>query len=210
MKTVKISMRGFAEVASAPPNRKKAVFERYRSPKSGESVGRSNYYVKALSLIKRHHRGDVADVKSAIRSLHADALAEADPRKKTKLLSNHRAIIDYLERFGHRNLEIKQGRRMYFVFEDLIVSAQPDIVAEENGNLILIKLNLGKKDLPGGVAATLLHVLYEAAKAKGLPVRSDGVECLQTSSGSKTVGPKTNFPNKDALKAKCRELLLLS
>jgi hypothetical protein len=53
-----------------------------------------------------------------------------------------------------------------------------------------IKLNLSKKDFAGGVPAMLLHLLYEAAQMKGLPVEPTGVECLQTSSGSKIAGPK--------------------
>jgi integrase len=91
MANVQISVRGFAEVSAAAPERKQTTLNRYRAPNSAESVGRSNYYVKALSLIKRHHRGDSAFVASAIQSLFDEGMAESDPRKRTKLLSNHRA-----------------------------------------------------------------------------------------------------------------------
>ncbi len=99
---------------------------------------------------------------------------------------------------------------MYYIFENLIISAQPDIVGEaEDGELVLIKLNLSKKDLAGGVCATLLHILYESARAKGIPVKSSGVECLQTSSGYRTVGPKRGFPAKQNLDAECKAILAL-
>jgi hypothetical protein len=94
-----------------------------------------------------------------------------------------------------------------YIFENLIVSAQPDLVAEENDELLLIKLNLGKKDFAGGVGATLLHILHEAAQAKGLPVKTWCVECLQSTSGTRTVGPKTGFPSKQALNAECKAIL---
>jgi hypothetical protein len=209
MDTVKISMRGLAEVSSAAPSRKQNTLKRYRSPKSGESVGRSNYYVKALSLIKRHHRGECTYVRSQVSKLLAEANAEPAPREKTKLLSNYRAVTDYLKHFGDRNLTMRTGKQLYYLFENLIVSAQPDLIAEENGNLVLIKLNLGKKDFSGGVSAMLLHVLYEAAQTSGVPLKSSGVECLQTSSGSRTIGPKKGFPNRLVLNAACKALLAL-
>lgn len=208
MELVRLSMRGFAEVSSAAPNRKQSTLKRFRSPKSSESVGRSNYYVKALSLIKRHHKGE--SVAPDLAQMLEAAGKESNPRSRTKLLSNHRAATDYLTHFGDRALKIKTGKQLYYIFDNLVISAQPDLVAEsEDGELILIKFNLSKKDFAGGVSATLLHVLYESAKAKGLPVESWGVECLQTTSGSRTVGPKVGFPNKQALNAECKAILAL-
>ena len=144
-------------------------------------------------MIKQHHKGASGHVTSSISKLLAEAKAEPDSRKRTKLLSNHRAIVDYLKHFGARDLTIKPGKQLYYTSENLVVSAQPDLVAEEDGNLILIKLNLNKKDFSGGVPAMLLHLLYEAAQVKGLPVKPTGVECLQTSSGSKAVGRRKGF-----------------
>jgi hypothetical protein len=209
MAAAKLSMRGFAEVACAAPARKKATLEKYKSPTSGASVGRSNYYIRALSLIKQHHKGASTHVTSSIRKLLSEAKAEPDPRKRTKLLSNQRAVVDYLKHFGARDLTIKPGKQLYYAFENLVVSAQPDLVAEEDGNLLLIKLNLGKKDFSGGLPAMLLHLLYEAAQMKGLPVKPTGVECLQTSSGSKIAGPKKGFSDKQALNAQCQAILAL-
>lgn len=206
MELVKLSMRGFAEVSSAAPNRKQSTLKRYRSPNSGESVGRSNYYVKALSLIKRHHRGE--SISSDLAKLLEAANADPIPRSRTKLLSNYRAVTDYLTHFGNRKLKITTGKQLYYVFDGLVISAQPDIVAEsDNGELVLIKMNLSKKDFGGGVSGTVLHVLYESAKSKGLPVHSWCVECLQTTSGSRTVGPKTGFPSKQVLNAECKAIL---
>ncbi len=208
MEPVKLSMRGFAEVSSAAPNRKLSTLKRFRSPKSGESVGRSNYYIKALSLIKRHHKGE--SIASDLSKLLDDASADPVSRSRTKLLSNYRAATDYLKHFGNRNLKIRNGKQLYYVFDRLVISAQPDIVAEsDDGQLVLIKLNLSKKDFAGGVSATVLHVLYESAKSRGFPINSWCVECLQTTSGSRTIGPKSGFPDKQALNAECKAILAL-
>lgn len=209
MAPVKISMRGLAEVASAKPSRKYSKLKQYKFPDSEESKGRSNYYVKALSAIKRHHRGQSNFVNSIMQNLILAADAETDPRKKAKFLNNHRAITDYLKAFGSRPLVMKPGKSLYYVYKDLVVSAHPDLVAEEDGSLVLIKLNLGKEDFAGGVNSTLLHVLYEAATIQGLPIEPTGVECLQTSSGSRTTGPKRGFPGQGVLNAACQELLNL-
>ncbi|MGA3134821.1 MAG: hypothetical protein ABSC88_02405 [Terracidiphilus sp.] len=82
MATFKISMRGLAEVASAKPSRKQSKLKQYKFPESEESKGRSNYYVKALSAIKRHHRGQSDFVNSVLHSLMIEAATETDPRKK--------------------------------------------------------------------------------------------------------------------------------
>src|ERR1035437_9205161 len=50
-----------------------------------------------------------------------------------------------------------RGQPQYYLYKDLTVSAHPDLVAEEDGSLILIKLNLGKEDYGGGVCGLMLH-----------------------------------------------------
>jgi hypothetical protein len=136
-------------------------------------------------------------------------MAENNPRKKAKLLSSHRAGTDYLQHFGSRNLTIQPGKLLYYVFGDLVISAQPDLVATEGEKLILIKLNLTKKDFSGGVVASLLHVLYEAAQMNGVPVKSTGVECIQTSSGTRATGPRKGFAGRQSLNAACKAILEL-
>jgi hypothetical protein len=209
MGVLKISMRGFAEVAAAESSRKNSKLKKFKFPDSEESIGRSNYYVKAVSAIKRHHKGQSDIVKSILRGLMAEAESETDSRKRAKLLNNHRAITDYLKNFGTRNLVIKSGKHLYYVYKDLIVSAHPDLVAQENGRTVLIKLNFCKDDFAGGVCAQMLHLLYEAAQLKGVPLDTVDVECIQTSSGSRVRGPKNGFPDKQVLNTACEELLTL-
>ena len=202
----KISMRGLAEVVSAKPSSKQSRLKRFKFPDSEESVGRSNYYVKALSAIRRHHKGDASFVDSLLSELLAQAAVEKDALKRAKLINNYQAITNYLKNFGARKLVIKPGTHLYYLHKDLLVSAHPDLVAEEDGRLILIKLHLGREQLPGGVSGIMLHVLYEAAIERGLPIESTSVECLQSSSGLRTTGPKGGFPGKAVLNNACQEL----
>jgi len=207
MEPRRISVRGFAEVGSAKPNRKQAILKRYKFPDSEESVGRSNYYVKALGIIRRHHKGDSAVVRARLQDLLAQASVEKNPRQKAKLLNNHQAAVDYLRVFGNRPLTIRPGKYLYYIYKNLIVGAHPDLVADENGALVLIKLHLGKDALGGGVCALLLHMMYEAALASGVQIRSTSVECIQSSTGSRIVGPKSGFPAKSVLNQTCQEVL---
>lgn len=206
MTSVQISMRGFAEVSSAAFDRKRTTLKKFKFPKAEDSVGRSNYYIKALSAIKRHHKGQTAQVRSTLRRLAEESAIEPDTRKRAKLLNNRRAITEYLDKFGDRTLEIKKGKRLYYTHNDVVVSAHPDLIAEENGRLILIKLNLCKSPFSGGVISVLLHVLFEAAKRSGLDLNPVQVECLQICDGSLISGPRNGFPSSNALDAACSEL----
>ncbi len=206
-KQKQISMRGLAEVASAAPARKLGKLKKFKFPESDESVGRSNYYVKALAGIRHHHKGDGAYVSAMIQDLASAASMEQDSRKRAKLAHNHRVISEYLKTFGSRALLIQPGKSLYYVRNDLVVSARPDLVVIENGELKLIKLNMGKGDFAGGVSSVLLHVLYQAAKLQGLPVQPNGVECLQVASGGKITGPKSGFGPKQILDAACDEII---
>jgi hypothetical protein len=208
-KQAKISMRGFAEVVSAKPSKKQSKLKQYKFPQAEDSVGRSNYYVKAISAIKRHHRGQTDFVNALLQKLLAEATIEKNPWTRAKLQNNYRAITDYLKSFGKRPLVIKPGKHLYYVHKDLVISAHPDLVAEENGKLLLIKLNFCKDDFGGGVTSTLLHVLYESAQLQGIPVKPSGVECLQTSSGSRVAGSNRGFPDKKNLDVACEEVLAL-
>lgn len=132
-----ISMRGFAEVSAAAPDRKLRVLRKYKQPKSGESTGRSNYYVAAISTIKRYHRsgGDQTIISSKVEELRNLAATERDGRRRAKLKSNARALESYLTHFGHRSLKLLPGKRLYFHHQDLVISAQPDLTVEEMGCL---------------------------------------------------------------------------
>ncbi|MDE3062946.1 MAG: hypothetical protein KGJ51_07785 [Acidobacteriota bacterium] len=131
MEQIKIPMRGLAEVTSAKPSQKLSKLKKYRTPRSEDSVGRSNYYVKALSAIKKHHKGQTGIVTKILNDLLAEAAVETDPRKRAKLEHSHRAITDYLKAFGSRPLKIMPGKHLYYLYQDLVVGAHPDLVAEK-------------------------------------------------------------------------------
>jgi hypothetical protein len=207
---IPISMRGFAEVSSAPPAAKQKVLKKYKNSKSGESKGRSNYYVAAISTIKRYHRSDDKQIiLSKIAELETLADSEANTRARSKLRSNARALKSYLQYFGNRSLTIRPGKRLYYYHRDLAISAQPDIVAEEAGKLVLIKLNASGKSHDGGMVALLLHALHEAAILQHLPVSARGVEYLDLPSGQRICGPVDGFGSTAVLQNNCEALISL-
>ena len=65
----------------------------------------------------------------------------------------------FLSHFEGRKLKIRKGQRLYFNRKDLVVSAQPDLVAEEDGKLVLIKINASAKAHDGGMVPLLLACL---------------------------------------------------
>ena len=168
---------------------------------SQEEALETIYYRSYVQHFEQHPADleELIRVAKVLRNPHAQATTGVDLQVP--------AITDYLKYFGDRPLEIRPGARLYFNYLNLVVNAHPDLVAEENGRLLLIKLNCCKDDFAGGVTSTLLHVLYESARLKGLAIDSNSVECLQTSSGSRITGPKTGFPSTSALNSACKELL---
>ena len=136
--------------------------EALQVPRIEESVGRSNYYIWALSAIKHHHRGDTEFVDETLHRLHEEAVTESDPRRRAKLRGNHRAITDYLNHFGDLNsdparhplvLQLSQPHR----------ERSPRLGGEE-GPASSHQAELLQGRSAGGVTATLLHVLYESAR----------------------------------------------
>lgn len=208
---IPISMRGFAEVSVAVPAAKLKILKKYKNSKSGESRGRSNYYVVALSTIKKYHRanGDKNIIVSKISELTKSADLELENRKRAKFRANARALEEYLIHFGDRLLSIKPGKRLYYYYKDLAISAQPDLVAEEEGKLVLIKLNASGKMHDGGMVALLLHALHEAAMLNSLPVAPRSVEYLDLPSGKRLRGPVGGFGSKEILNNNCQALLEL-
>jgi len=202
-------MRGFAEVSAAPAKSKISRLRQYKFPESDASKGRSNYYVKALAAIRHHHHANKSEVQKIIDELTVTASDNSNARRKAKAANNLRAINDYLKHFSKRQLKPLPGKRLYFIHKNLRVSAQADLCALDNGELRLIKFNFGKKDHAGAVVAIMLHVLYEAATVKGIKLLPDQVECIQTSSGSRIVGPRKGFGAVKALNGMADELIIL-
>lgn len=203
---IPISMRGFAEFCAAPADRKAAKLRPFKFKKSGESKGRSNYYVKALSAIRHHHHGDQDKFEEIVTELTTAKDSDPDKKKRTKAASNLRALADYMRHLGGRKLVIKPGTRLYYSCKELLVSAQPDFFAEEGGRPLLIKLNLTTKDFSGGVVGLMLHVLHQAASSKGLGAK---VECLQVASGSRVAQPSSGFGPVSFLERRVDEILAL-
>jgi hypothetical protein len=204
-----ISMRGFAEVSSAAPEKKAAKLREYKFKKSGESKGRSNYYVKALSAIRHHHHGNTANLNQIMQDLAQASVGAQTGRARGKAVNNLLAISAYLQKHGKRKLTILKGKRLYFLHQNLVISAQPDLIVEENGHMRLIKFNFGKGDHSGAVVAVMLHILYEAATNSGLKIGSDQVECIQVISESRIVGPKGGFGPAMTLKGMADEIISL-
>lgn len=206
---ISLSMRGLAEVIHTAPAKRVNKLRKYKFKKSGESKGRSNYYVKALSIIKRHHRGDSAGRDQLLDELK-DALRAAETSaKKAKIRNNIRVAESYLAVFGKRQFEVLKGVRLYFTFGSLVVSSQPDLIVQEHGLLKLIKLDCCLKGHPSAETMTMLHALYLAGRDKALIGHPAQVECLEVATHASTPGSKSHFSSSKTLENGCQEIIEL-
>lgn len=206
---IKISMRGAAEITLAAPARKSAALRKYKQNDSGEARGRSNYYILALTFIKQlHNEGNPPGLLASFLGDMQNRIAEKpkDTRWKAKVLNNMRAAEQYIEHFGQRKFAIRPGKKLAYTHGGVLISARPDLVIEENGKILLIKLNLSKKSHSDLMADIQLHLMYAAANAVGLEITSRQVAYIQPVQGSELRGPSKGFPAVTRLSLICKDL----
>jgi hypothetical protein len=206
---IKVSMRGAAEVALAAPSRKSTALRKYKQTDSGEARGRSNYYIWALTFIRQFHReGNPAGLLASFLGDLQNRIAEKpkDTRWKAKILNNMRAAEQYSLHFGPRKFTIRPGKKLAYAHGNVLVSARPDLVVEENGKILLIKLNLSKKPHSDLMADIQLHLMHAAATAVGLDLTSKQVAYIQPVRGSEQRGPSKGFPPVTRLSQICEDL----
>lgn len=206
---IKISMRGAAEVAAAAPSRKVATLKKYKQTDSGETKGRSNYYISALSFVTSYHKqGNHPSALTAYLAAMQKKLAEKpnDPRWRAKVLNNMRAAEQYIQHFGQRKFTVCEGKKLAYTHNGVVVSARPDLVIEENGERLLIKLNLGRIEHSSQMAAIQLHFMFTAANAAGLEIGPQQVVYIQPVEGFEHRGPASGFPPDKRLASICSEI----
>jgi hypothetical protein len=180
MSAIRLSASGVAEFFSATPAHRRRILKPYKFKKSGESKGRAHYYKHALHAIKAYFKagGDAGIIADAI---HVAELKKKGPLKKGELASlNHniRALKAFLEHHGHRKFHVIVGRQLETKVGTVEVTCMPDLWAEEDGKLTLIKFYFSQKPPLSLQVPVLLHLLREGAIAAGL---EPAVVCLDVS-----------------------------
>jgi hypothetical protein len=188
MATPKISAKGLAEFSTASAARRNSIANNFKFPSQGEGVGRAVYYSVALSAIRAFHRAgnDEGIFSDAIQSLELksrELTAKKDRLKRAKAENNIRAIQVYARQFGGAKYKLLPTPRLRFEEGNVTVTASPDLYVEASGKHLLLKLDLGKKQLKPAVIEMLLYIFHRAASAAKLPIEMKDVIYLETPTG---------------------------
>lgn len=178
---IKVAATGVAEFVSATPARRRSILRPYKNKKSGEAVGRGNYYQKALNAIRKFHKNnnDAGIINDSIAALALRAKeAGIDKREVTKCKHNIRVLEAYLKHFRQKPFKVVPGKKLIYTIGSLTITCSPELSVECNGERLLIKLYFSqKKPLPLQIPV-LLHLFREAAATVGLEVKPQNILCL--------------------------------
>jgi hypothetical protein len=205
--SVNVSANGFADFFDSGSDlRRRAVLKRFKRPGSGESKGRSNYYVSALSGIRRFVASDsqMAALDAAISDLR---LRPTETKlERTKVDANLRCLDQFRKHFGDLALSKTNGSRFYFVHHDLTVSCQPDLVAMEHGALKLFKLNFTAIPRSSEYIRAASSVVYAAAKESRDQLIPSQVAYLDLASGIRHNLSADRLLDDEALGQSCEQI----
>lgn len=150
-------------------------------------------YSEARATIRDFHESgrDIGVLLKAIERLTAKKLA--NPQKDTvRIDDNIRAINAYMKYFAGNDFKVLVTPKPLYRFQQVEVSATPDLYVEENGVKKLIKLDFNQKVPKEEAVDIVMKVMYEAAAADQLDIQPKDVIYLDVSRRVQYTGKKLN------------------
>lgn len=206
----RVSAKGLAEFVTAGPSRKRSILRNFKFPSQGEGIGRTIYYQPAIAAIRAYHRwnnepGILADAIQAL-DLKGRGLKGL---KKARIENNIRAIQVYSRKFGDRRFKVLKNPRLGFGRGSVTLTASADLYVQQNGEKLLIKLDLGKKRPKALMVRILLHIIHEAAVAAKLGLKRRQIIYLDTVNGEEHMCPPESSTLSRTVDSACDEVAQL-
>jgi hypothetical protein len=183
-KPIRLAATGVAEFVSSTPAQRRRILRPYKKRQSGEARGRGHYYRVALNAIRHFFNGkkDVGIITDALQALE---LRKKGPFKKrgepAEIKHNIRVLKAFLHYYAGRDFVVVPGQKIECTIGRVEVTCNPDLWAEENAKLLLVKFFFQEKKPKTLQIPVLLHLLREAAHHAGMNptvicLDMDGVE----------------------------------
>jgi hypothetical protein len=171
-------------------NRRVAGLKQVKHAEKQENQIPFKYYRSALAAITRHHRSgnDPAVLKKAQAELAKKLATCEKPGRAVILRNNLRAIAQYRTHFGNRNFEVLPVPKLKILAESVVVSAKVDLYVIENGQHLLVKLDMCKGKKNESETQSLLAITSEAAEQEQLAIEASNVLLLRLEDGSELRG----------------------
>jgi hypothetical protein len=192
---MRISVRVLADFMLASPSRQRTIIRDSKFPKlkDGKPKPQIVRYSEARATIRDFHESgqDIAVLLKAIERLTAKKLA--NPQKDTgRIDDNIRAITAYMKYFASNDFAVLVTPKPMYRFQQIEVSATPDLYVEENGVKKLIKLDFNQKLPKEEAVDIIMKVMYEAASTDQLGIKPEGIIYLDVSRRVQYTGKKLN------------------
>jgi hypothetical protein len=173
-------------------NRRTSGLKQVKHAEKKENQIPFKYYRSALAAITRHHKSgnDPSVFKKAQAELAKKLAGCEKPGKAVILRNNIRAIAQYRMHFGGRNFEVRPVPKLKILAANIVVSAKVDLCVIENGENLLVKIDMCKGKKNESEAQSLLAITAEAAEQEQLRIEASNILLLRLEDGSELQGRK--------------------
>lgn len=161
---------GCPEFVSSTPAQRRRILRPYKNRQGGEAKGRGHYYRAALNSIRYFFNGG-KDPGIIADAIHAAELRKKGVLKRGELAQiNHniRVLKAFLRHYAHRDFHLVTGQHIECAIGTVEVTCTPDLWAEENARLVLVKFFFPERKPKTMQIPILLHLIREAGHNAGL------------------------------------------
>jgi hypothetical protein len=173
---ISITVKGLAKFMTASPAQQRKVVRDFKYPKLDESAAQQKYYREARMIITAYHKaGHPAEwLLQKVAQLQRLAQQRHNPRIRTRLNHNARAVRLYHQYFRKNEFEVVQRKSLQFDSGNVRVRTTPDLCVIENGAEKIIKFEFSAAEPSGDVIKIISQVMYESVNRGGatLPAAS--------------------------------------
>jgi len=184
---VRVSMSCLAEFVSSYGRSAESRLRPYKFNKRGEGFARSSYYQYALRTIRAYHSegNDPAVFERDMLEMRTRADKATENWERTKFERNISAVEAYRRIYGNRKFNILPNRRLEYRIGGIVITAQPDLWAEEQGTQVLLKIGMARHKI--SYVDMLLSLLRKAAVSGGFKIRARNIVYLNVSTGREMI-----------------------
>jgi len=190
---MKISVKILADFMLANPARQRSIVRDSKFPKlkDGKPKPQIVRYSEARAAIRDYHESgnDITVLLKAVERLTAKK-KEHPEKDPVRIDDNIRAINAYVKYFSKNAFKILSTPKPVYQYEQVDVSATPDLYVEENSVKKLIKLDFNQNKPSEDSIDIILKVMYEAAAMAQLGVKPKDVVYLDVSRQAQYTGKK--------------------
>ncbi len=175
----KLSMKSLAQFMTAGEQKKRTILKNNKFPREAQVI--IIQYRDAINAIREFHESgnDPSTLVRSVDKLRKKAV-DATPQTRSRIDNNIRAIERYLKYFAGQRREVLPVPKMKYVHSDVTISVFPDLLIDEGGQKMLIKLDFTQAGATDDQIAIMLQLMYEASVKAELGITPKNVLYINT------------------------------